>query len=719
MKNLGLLAMGLLILALAGGCAKGGNGEGSGIVVTISGNSPSHVYPGQTTTYTATVTPAGTNQAVIWSLMGSQCTGTPNACGTLDSSTGAYVAPAAPPSPATFEIVATSVADNTAFGTYDVSVQLISVVVTPTAVTMGENLVQQFTATATPDAAPQTFTWSLTCGAAPCGQLTPGANNAGTAVYTAPASSQTVSVSATSTVNDGNLASFTSKVTVATSRLSPSSTYGFQFSGYDTSNNPVAAVGTITTSATSTIASGVEEVLTASGAQAWTVDAGSSYVPSSNNDSSNNLGTLTLNLSSGTTTITNTYTAVLTSSGNIQMIESDGEGTGYGAMQKSTAGQFGNGSQSFAFGFSGVDSSLQRAGYAGLLTMIPTSNSGGNISSGMLDANDNGTASKVSTITGTYQQDTTFPGLWHMTLSTGQDFDFVVGGGTLQAKTGSSPLTLYAISSDALDSTHPAISGSMTYQVPMPSGYTNAAFCPSANSGCTSISVLTGANANVALINGTTDGTSSGTGGSGGFTGNFDQNNNGTILSVSAFPSAAQTPSPYTYVASGTSGRYVFQMMGNPNATPATLPIPFVLYASGANRGYLLDQASTAVMTGAMNPQPTKASGAYAPAELPGTYAAGTASSSSGVAPSVENLLLTSPGGGVFNVTGTENQDETVTGTYSIQFTGTGAITLTAPTASTNVIYAIDFDSTNSVILDFFMMGTTSGTPSALLFAQQ
>jgi hypothetical protein len=244
--------------------------------------------------------------------------------------------------------------------------------------------------------------------------------------------------------------------------------------------------------------------------------------------------------------------------------------------------------------------------------------------------------------------------------------------------------------------------------------YNNAAFSGS------SVSILTGANANVSLTAGTTDGTSGGTGGTGGFTGTFDQNNNGTVLSV-----PPTSPFSYQYGATaGNLGRYTFQMLGNPTASPAIAPLPFVLYASGANRGFLLDQSSAAVMMGTMDPQ--TAGAIYVPTELPGTYAGATISNSgSSPSPTIENLLLTSPGGTppVFNVTGTQNPGNVaLTGTYTMTDAGTGTITLTAPGAATFAIYAIDVAPPNtarSVITDFMMIGTTSGTPSSVIFAQQ
>ncbi len=699
-----LFAVALLSLALASGCAKGGNGMGSGITVTVSApNNISVIYPSQSVTFTATVT-GTTNTAVTWSLSGTACTGTPNPCGTIDPTTGVYQAPGTALGPkVTITITATSQADTTVSGTLPVTVQL-TVVVTPTAVTVGQGLVQQFTAVAVPDDAPQTFTWGVTCTSGTCGTIQQDSKTSGLAVYTAPSSSASgVQVAATGAPTVSGQA----KVTVATSRLA-SGTYAFQFSGYDISGNPVAAAGSFILATNGTITAGVEDVLTAGVPQQYPI-ASVSYSPISNN---NNLGTLTLGLSGGPT---NQYTAVVTSSGIIRMIESDSAGTGSSVMQKSAANTvFNAGAQTFVFGFTGVDSLGKRVGYVGMLPM----DGSGHITGGLLDPNDNGTnvcGAQPCNVTGTYSQpDANLPTWWQMTLNsvTAQKFDFFVSAGTAQTKTGPGPLTLYAISTDPI-ATNPAVSGSMVYQVPMTSpGYNNAAFIG------TSVSNLTGTNANVSLTLGTTDGTSSGTGGTGGFTGTFDQNNDGTIVSVTPTKAFA-----YTYGATGsTNGRYTFQMLGNPNASPVVPPVPFVLYASGANRGFLLDQSSSAVMTGTMDPQPASAN--YTPSELPGTYAAATTrNSDSSLVPVVENLLLTSPGGGVYNVSGTLNPgSQTLTGTYTMTLPGTGTITLTAPTlpaVPTSVIYAIDFDSANSVITDFMMMGTTSGTPSSIIFAQQ
>ena len=712
-----LFAVALLSLTLAGGCAKGGNGMGSGISVTITNNITS-IYPNQGFTFTAKVT-GTTNQSVNWSLTGTQCTGSPNACGTLDSTSGAYTAPPSPPSPANFSVTATSAADSTATASQTVQVVQVTVVVTPigipTAVSVGQNLTQQFTAVAIPDDAPQTFTWTCTPTGS-CGSVVPDQNSSNTAVYTAPASNGSVVVAATwnPPVPPTQPSVGQAKVTVASSRLS-SGTYAFRFAGYDSNGDPVAAAGSFILASNGTVQAGIEDLLTSGGPQQYQISS-VQYSPTSNN---NDLGTLTVSLSGGPT---NTYTAVLTSTGIIRMIESGGAGKGSGVMQKSAANTvFNAGAQTFVFGFTGVDKATggNRVGYVGLL---PLNN--GNISGGLLDPNDNGTTTSVCgappcNVAGTYfQPDASLPTWWHMTLTSGTtlEFDFFVSAG--QTNNQPNPLTLYAISTDATDATHPELSGSMVYQFPVT--YNNAAFAG------TSVSNLTGANANVSLTLGTTDGSSSGTGGTGGFTGTFDQNNNGVITSV-----GSTAPFSYTYVASsGNVGRYIFQMLEKPNTTPVQ-PLPFVLYASGANRGFLLDQSSSAVMTGTMDPQPAKESGSYSPSALPGAFAAATTSnSSSSIAPLVQNLVLSWSGTGV-DVTGVQNPgNHTLTGTLNDKNnnntffdTGVGTVTLTAPSAATYAMYAIDAtavpNSSFYVITDFMMIGTTSGTPSSIIFAQE
>jgi hypothetical protein len=709
-----LFAAALLSLALASGCAKGGNGVGPPqVTVTVNDGNQSAVYPNQAITFTATVAPASTSQVVTWSLSGTACTGAGNPCGTIDASTGAYVSPATVPSPPQITITATSQADPSATGIDDISVVDITTAVAPTTLSVGTGppaLVQQFTATALPDDAPQTFTWTCLANGVPCAHFVQDSNVSGLAYYTADdnCSGSCIQISAASTLDSNGCAANPkfcpiAKASLVTSRVN--GTYAFRFSGYDGSNNATSVVGTFT-AANGVITSGFEDELTSSGPATHTITGGS-YTPITASDvNSNNAGTLTL--ASGT--FPNTFQVALDGAGDLEMIESDGHGSGSGIAQISSAATLLKGDQTYAFGFTGLDAIGKRTGYVGVLPM----NGSGSIVGGQMDTNDNGATSSVCgaspcTVTGTYSGPNG-NGAWHMTLTTPSStlgFDFFIAGGTA-SKT--SPLTFYAISTDL--TANPAVSGTMVLQDSTQT-YNNAAF------NGISVSVLTGANgtnSNVALVWGSTNG-------NGNFSGQFDQNNAGSVLAAISFPNT------YTYAASGTGGRYTFQMLGNPTAKTVVPPLPFVLYASGQNRGFLLDQSSSSVMTGTMSPQ-GKANGYIGGSSLPGTYGAATvASGNPAVTPLAANLLLTSPGNAVFNISGAQYPGpQTVTGTYTITDVGTGTMTLTAPAALTYAIYAVDTTGCTAqnpvcTIQDFFMMDeTTTPNPSqnaSIIFAKQ
>ena len=722
-----LFAVALLSLALAGGCAKGGNGvvpPPPSIDVSITSPPKTNsgaIYPTQSLTLTAAVSNANTS-AVTWSLSGGG-TLTPVTPPTTPA-TATYVAPAAAGSAT---ITATLAADATVKGTLTLTIVDITTDVSPSTLSVGKGLTQQFTAVAVPDAAPQTFTWTCTANGVPCVNFSPAPNvsSPGLAVYTAndPCSnSNCVQISAASTKDPTGCSPNPKNCTIAKASLLTyrvSGTYAFRFSGYDSSNNATAVVGTFTVSL-GTIISGVEDEMTSTGLVQHPITGGS-YTPISASDpNSNNAGTLTLT----TGAFPNTFQVVLDGAGDIEMIESDGHGKGSGIAQKASSSNIFTGNQTYAFGFTGVDAAGKRVGYVGILPM----NGSGIITGGQMDANENGNATNIcgtgpcSITNATYTPNACNCGLWHMTLTPGSaatpmNFDFFISsGGTGKAD----PLTFYAISTDPV-ATHPAVSGTMVLQD------SSVTYDKTLFKG-TSVSALTGVNApnaNVSLTLGSTDG-------NGNFSGQFDQNNAGVIISDAQFPPRGSTA--YTYAASATNGRYIFQMLGDPTANPVKPPIPFVLYASGANRGFLLDQGTPSVMTGTMNPQGNGGL-SFGGTELPGTYAAATTSSGgSAVTPIAANLLMTSPGGGVFNVSGTQYQypggSQTVTGTYDLGVAGfqngTGKITLTAP-AQNYVIYVLDssgpcnpLKSPVCAIQSFLMMDVDKANPNAsIIFAQQ
>jgi hypothetical protein len=736
-----LFAVALLSLALAGGCATGGNGvvpppPTINVALTSPTNvSPNLIYPTQSLTLTATVSNA-TTTAVTWSLSGPG-TLTPVTPATTPA-TATYVAPTTVPAAAASQptITATLASDSSVTGSLALTVVDITTEVAPSTLSVGKGLTQQFTAVAIPDYAPQTFTWTCTASGVTCATFHQDPNVSGLAYYTAddPCSGNCIQISANSTL-DPSICANSKNCTIAKASLVASrvsGTYAFRFSGYDSSKNATAVVGTFTVASNGAI-SGVEDELTSSGPVQLSITGGSYNAISPSDPNSNNAGTLTLT----TGAFPDKFQVVLDGNGDIEMIESDLNGTGSGIAQKSASSNLFTGDQTYAFGFTGVDSGGNRVGYVGLLPMNTVNGSGTIASNGQMDVNDNGNDTNICgagpcPVAGMYTQDACNCGLWHMTLNSGSavlmNFDFFISSGTATNKT--NPLTFYAISTNPV-ATHPAVSGTMVLQDSTQT-YNIAAFKGISVSALTG-TVANGANgcvllvcANVSLTLGTTDG-------NGNFSGQFDQNNAGTILSSAQFPPAGSTS--YTYAASGTTGRYTFNMLGDPTAKTVVAPLPFVLYASGANRGFLLDQSSSSVMTGTMNPQ-GKGSGSFANSELPGTYAAASVGSgSSEVVPLAANLLLTiqtTPAGALtYNVSGTQYPPflppQAVTGTYTLSSLGTGTIAPVPPATTPNyVIYVLDTSGCTfqsgpvCAIQDFLMMDVDKTNPNAsIIFAQQ
>jgi hypothetical protein len=688
MKNC-LFALMLTSVTLWMGCARGLK---SVATVTVSGDT-SVIAVSLTATFKAQINGADST-AVNWSVSGNSCSG--SGCGTV-SSAGVYTAPTTLPAGTNSMSVfvkATSQADAAAQGQASITVLPITVNVAPPAlVQVGQGTVQQFTAVTIPDNAPQTFTWKVSCaqGGSACGAIVKDANTSGLAVYTAPStpptgctSSSCVTVTATSTLNPTAPSSGSANVTVVPSRFFQ--TYAFRFSGYDNAANRVEMAGSVTfsPSGTGVVTGGVVDEMIASGASKgfhqYSITSGS-YVPSlAADNNTNGAGTLTLVFNGSA----RQFQAVITAVGSMRMIESDGDGTGSGIMQRSAASQFNTSAQKFVFLFTGIDSSGKRVGYIGLL---PFDGSGG-IAGGLLDVNDAGNNAVVCglapcNVTGSYAVDASNSALWHMTLTSGVTlhYDFFIASGQTTAG-GGTPLTLYAISTDAVGPISPAVSGTIVYQDSSVT-YDKTALKDTAVSHLEGLD-STGSKTVASLTVATGDS-------NGNISGSFDANNAGTLVAAQNFNCTYTT---------GTGGRYVITLLGN-GTTCSAPALPFVFYASGASRGFLLDQSSTAVMAGAMNPQAKSLSSSFAGSELPGIYTAATIGGGiSGVTPLAANLTLTYPGfqSGlpVYNAVGTFYDpaiEPLATGTYSVQTTGAGSLALTpsgAAHADNYVFYATD-----------------------------
>ncbi len=700
MKNV-MGAVALLGVALWTGCATGGGGHTGGNITVKLTTANNQNIVGVTLTLQLTATVSNTdNKAVTWALTQSGVDCSPT-CGMLSSS-GLYAAPAAPPKPTKVDITATSVANTQASATFTITVFPITPTVTPGPASVGVGLQQQFAAPVTPDTAPQTVTWQplsgTLCPADDCGTL----NSSG--VYSAPGaipSGGPFFVSAISTVDPPNWIG-TATVTVVTSRLSGH--YAFQFSGYDTSNHPIALAGAFVANSNNTIQGGTLDELTSAGHNRCTILSSSSYAFANSNGSSHNSndhGSLTLKTTSGACSVNaRTFNFVLRTDGNGQMIEFDSVGRGSGKLSLAS-GTFNNNllSGGFAFGLSGADIvSGKRAGSAGFFV----ADGAGNIGSppGLFDINDGGVITSSSHVTGSYS--IASDGTGSMTLvdndhggATYQFALYVVGG---KAGNATNPLTLYVIATDPL-SNHPAVVGTIVAQDKM-QAFDKSALNDFVVTNLTGVD-STGMHAQVSLTTAKGDG-------NGNISASYDANNAGTIVAAKTFTS--------TYSATGTSpvGRYTVDWL-----SPA---VHFVLYLNAANRGFMLEidnKTSNEVYTGSMDPQPA---GGLSTSEMVGTLDAATVSSGSPNASPVAINLFNSFGTlTTFTVAGA--QDETGqsagqslvgTGTFDATTT-TGKITLTQPAATTYVYYPIDNPKPSFLILHFEMIDVTAGQKDATI----
>ncbi len=129
--------------------------------------------------------PGNSNQAVLWTVHGSGCTGA--ACGTI-SAGGVYVSPATVPSPAVINVSATSVADPTKSASATVAIATALAVIlsiSPTSASVATSGAQLFTANVI-GSSNAAVSWSLSgpgCSGSACGSLT---TSALSAVYSAP-----------------------------------------------------------------------------------------------------------------------------------------------------------------------------------------------------------------------------------------------------------------------------------------------------------------------------------------------------------------------------------------------------------------------------------------------------------------------------------------------------------------------------------------------------
>ena len=163
-----LVVLGLSLTANLVGC--GGSGTPIPTGITIQGPTSDNIDPGDSASFTATVTDDAHNAGVSWTLTGTGCTG--SACGALSGSTTTgvtYTAPATVTTAFTVTITVTSVADSSITTTITLSIPANPTIGTAAGGLAGGVIGTPYSVTLAGTGGITPYTWSVTQGALPMG----------------------------------------------------------------------------------------------------------------------------------------------------------------------------------------------------------------------------------------------------------------------------------------------------------------------------------------------------------------------------------------------------------------------------------------------------------------------------------------------------------------------------------------------------------------------
>jgi hypothetical protein len=258
-----LFTVGLIAVSL--GCTGTSTGKSTPVAVTM-GAAPTSTFVNDTTPVTATVANDSANAGVTWS-----CTPA-GTCGAFSSATSAsgtavtYTAPATVPA-STVVITATSVTDPTkSASTLPISVNATSAITTalspPPPHSLAPGATSTIGATVVGDTAAAGVNWSCT----PvnlCGSFSPTHTaTAVTTVYTAPATTGNVVITASSVTDDAKSASANVTITGAASNALAPGNYVFSNHGAD----PYSVSGVFTVTAAGAVTGGEQDLVNLDGA---------------------------------------------------------------------------------------------------------------------------------------------------------------------------------------------------------------------------------------------------------------------------------------------------------------------------------------------------------------------------------------------------------------------------------------------------------------------
>jgi hypothetical protein len=422
--------------------------------------------------------------------------------------------------------------------------------------------------------------------------------------------------------------------------------YAFLFNGFDdATGSQVAVAGSFAADGKGNITEGTEDENGASGA-ALNVPLTGSY-----SITPNNTGAFTITTSSGS----KTYAIALNSISNgvaqkARFIEFDDttgtngqRGSGLLRLQDTSAFSLGSVTGPYAFGFSGQDSSGNRAAIVGGFS----ADGAGNIASGVADGNVAGTVTNPS-LTGTYTTPSGSDGRASITLNPSGTSSLNLAAYVVSAS------EVLVIRTDAFSS-NGLVGGTILSQAS--TTFDNTALNSPAiyyELGVDS-AALSRSLAEIGLM--TPDG-------KGGLTSSTDSSNGGVIAQNQT------STATYSVLSSG-------RVTVTSTSTPANSGL--VLYLVDKNKAFLLD-TSASVGFGFVEPQTGAPNGGFVNSSFSGTFSAGT------VAPSVTGNvnaagLATLDGAGHFSESATLSNtaglfvNDKTTGTYSVSANGRGIVT--------------------------------------------
>jgi len=391
----------LVLVALIFLVACGGSGKTT-VSITLTPATAS-VATTQNQQFAATVT-NGSTSAVTWQVNGI-IFGDPSTVGSINAA-GLYTAPTAVPNPPTVTITAVPAADSTKSATATVTITLgANLAISPSSLTMAAGAQQPFTVTSNGTAA-SGVAYSLSCKTVGgCGSVT----SAG--VYTAPLSvpaGGNVILTATLTLGTGTF-STSATITIQPSAQTLTGQYAFYFAGQN-GGVPFHSAGTISFDGTGNVTGGSEDVNSGGTLSTVTITSGTyTFVATQ--------GRVQADLHTDHGDVT--WYLVLTnrSHGFIEFGGSGASASGTLDLQDST--QFTpaavNGSYTFRVSGLNTASPAKQVAIVGAFT----ADGAGNVTTGLLDANDGGTISSGQALSGTFTAPAAGSGRGTLTLNSG------------------------------------------------------------------------------------------------------------------------------------------------------------------------------------------------------------------------------------------------------------------------------------------------------------